>query len=125
MRDLLGHKRQRPTISASRGDTLRNVITIMKEHGISQVPVLDKGRLSGLVSEIDLLNYLLSNPGHMDASIDELIEADYATVTPETKIKLLKTIFNEAKLVCVLERDDLVGVITKIDLIEYLASRRA
>ena len=56
---------------------------------------------------------------------DEMVEADYATVTPQTKIKLLKNIFNDAKLVCVLERDDLVGVITKIDLIEYLASKRA
>jgi cystathionine beta-synthase len=86
---------------------------------------MDRGRLSGLVSELDLLNYLLQNPGSMDVPVDELVEADYATVTPQTKIKLLKNIFNEAKLVCVLERDDLMGVITKIDLIEFLASKRA
>ena len=79
----------------------------------------------GLLSEIDLLNYLLSHPGQMDTAIDELVEADYATVTPQTKIKLLKNIFNDAKLVCVLEKDDLVGVISKIDLIEYLAGKRA
>ena len=125
VRDLLAQKRQRGIIGAQRGDSLRNVIGLMKEHGISQIPVLDKGRLSGLVSELDLLNYLLQNPGSMDVPVDELVEADYATVTPQTKIKLLKTIFNEAKLVCVLERDDLMGVISKIDLIEYLASKRA
>ncbi len=125
VRDLLGNKRQRSIISAQRGDSMRNVISLMKEHGISQIPVLDSGRLSGLVSEIDLLNYLLQNPGSMDVPVNDLIEADYATVTPQTKIKLLKNIFNEAKLVCVLERDDLVGVISKIDLIEYLASKRA
>jgi cystathionine beta-synthase len=126
VRDLLAAKRQqRGIISAKRGDSLRAVIALMDEHGISQMPVMDRGRLSGLVSEIDVLNYLLKNPGSMDVVVDELIEADYATVTPETKIKLLKNIFNEAKLVCVLERDDLVGVITKIDLIEYLASKRA
>jgi cystathionine beta-synthase len=125
VRDLLAAKRQRAIVSAKKGDTLRGVIGLMKEHGISQLPVLDEGRLSGLVSEIDLLNYLLKNAGHMETPVDDLIEADYATVTPQTKIKLLKNIFNDAKLVCVLERDDLVGVITKIDLIEYLASRRA
>jgi cystathionine beta-synthase len=126
VRDLVAAKRQqRGIISAKRGDSLRNVIGLMKEHDISQIPVMDRGRLSGLVSELDLLNYLLQNPGSMDVPVDELIEADYATVTPQTKIKLLKNIFNEAKLVCVLERDDLVGVITKIDLIEYLASKRA
>jgi cystathionine beta-synthase len=126
VRDLLAQKKQqRGIISAKRGDTLRNVIGLMKEHDISQIPVMDRGRLSGLVSELDLLNYLLKNPGSMDVPADELVEADYATVTPQTKIKLLRNIFNEAKLVCVLERDELVGVITKIDLIEYLASKRA
>lgn len=125
VRDLLAAKRQRPIIGAQKGDTLKSVITTMKEHSISQVPVLDRGRLSGLVSELDLLNYLLKNPGRMDGTIDDMVEADYATVTPQTKIKLLKNIFNDAKLVCVLEKDDLVGVITKIDLIEYLASKRA
>jgi cystathionine beta-synthase len=126
VRDLLAAKRaQRGIISAKRTDTLRTVIGLLQEHGISQIPVMDRGRLAGLVSEIDLLNYLLKHPGSMDVPVDELVEADYATVTPQTKIKLLKNIFNDAKLVCVLERDDLVGVITKIDLIEYLASKRA
>jgi cystathionine beta-synthase len=126
VRDLLAQKRtQRGIVTAKRGDSLRNVIGMMKEHSISQIPVMDRGRLSGLVSEIDILNYLLKNPGSMEGPVDELVEADYATVTPQTKIKLLKNIFNEAKLVCVLERDEMVGVITKIDLIEYLASKRA
>ena len=125
VRDLIAFKRARPLINAKKGDTLKSVVGLMKEHGISQVPVLDRGRLSGLVSELDLLNYLLKNPGKMDAPVDELVEADYATVTPETKIKLLKTIFNDAKLVCVLDKDELTGVISKIDLIDYLSTRRA
>ena len=54
-----------------------------------------------------------------------------------TKIRLLKTIFNDAKMVCVLSTghsdgssktpiptDALLGVITKIDLITYLGSRK-
>ena len=123
VRSLLQQKRQRAIITAKRGDSLRDVVALMKEHSISQIPVLQDGRMAGLVSELDLLNCMLKNPGHMEMAIDELIEADYATVTPDTKIKLLKSIFNQAKLVCVLDRDELVGVITKIDLIEYLASR--
>jgi cystathionine beta-synthase len=125
VRDLLAQKRPRPIVAAQRGESLMNVVSLMKEHGISQVPVMDGGRLSGLVSEIDLLNYLLKNPGRLETPIEELIEADYATVTPHTKVKLLTNIFNDAKLVCVLEKDDLIGVITKIDLIDYLSTRRS
>jgi cystathionine beta-synthase len=122
--DLLRSRPKRGAIiTVHRGDTIRTAIGLLKEHGISQVPVLERGRLAGLVSEIDLLNYLLGNPGKLDHPIDDLVEADYATVTPQTKVKLLRNIFNDAKAVCVLDRDDLVGVITKIDLIEYLATR--
>ncbi len=121
--DLLRSKPRRPIVTVPKGDAIRDTISKLKEHGISQVPVIAEGRLEGLVSELDLLNYLLAHPGRTDAPIDDLIEADYATVTPQTKVKLLRNIFNEAKLVCVLDRDDLLGVITKIDLIEYLATR--
>jgi cystathionine beta-synthase len=123
--DLLRSRPKRAVVTVPRGDSIRDTIAKLKEHGISQVPVVDKGRLEGLVSEIDLLNFLLANPGKIDGAIDSLVEADYATVTPQTKVKLLKSIFNDAKLVCVLDRDDLIGVVTKIDLIEYLATRAA
>ena len=121
--DILRSRPRRPVVSVSRGDSVKRTIQVLQEHGISQVPVLDSGHLLGLVSEIDLLNYLVGNPGMLTRPVDELVEADYATVTPQTKVKLLKNIFNEAKAVCVLDRDDLLAVITKIDLIEYLASR--
>jgi cystathionine beta-synthase len=120
--DLLRTRARRPIVSVQKGSSIRETIGLLKEHGISQLPVLEKGRMEGLVSEIDLLNFLIQNPGKLDQPIDSLVEADYATVTPQTKVKLLRTVFNDAKLVVVLDRDDLVGVITKIDLIEYLAT---
>jgi cystathionine beta-synthase len=121
--DLMRTRQERKLITINRGDSLKMAIGLLQEHGVSQLPVLDGGRLVGLVSELDLLNHLLSNPGQLAQPIDELVEADYATVTPQTKVKLLRTIFNEAKAVFVLEGDTLVDVITKIDLIEYLATR--
>ena len=137
--DLLGARNRRAIISTDRKATLRQVISLLKEHGISQVPVLEDGRICGLVAEVDLLNHILVKGGSLDECIEPIIEADYATVTPHTKVRLLKTIFNDAKMVCVLSTgdesgsaetsqdgsriDSLLGVITKIDLIEYLAAR--
>jgi cystathionine beta-synthase len=63
--------------------------------------------------------------GGLDTAIDDLVESDYATVSPATRIHLLRNILNDAKMVVVEEKDTIVGVITKIDLIEYLAERRA
>ena len=91
----------------------------MKEHGISQLPVLDdSGRHCGIVAEIDLLNYLVQHEGALGEPLMGLIESDYATVTPHTRIQLVRSIFNDAKVVLVVEADRLLGVLTKIDLIE-------
>ena len=122
---LAGRRGKRRVISANRGDTIQKVIGLLKEHSISQVPVLDGGRMIGMVAEVDLLNHLVQSEGKLDDPIDPLVESDYATVTPATRVVLLKTIFNDAKLVVVQEGDSLVDIITKIDLIEYLAERRA
>jgi cystathionine beta-synthase len=124
---LLRAKKPRPLVTAKKGDKVRDVITQMRDTGVSQMPVLDAEgrRLVGIISEVDLLNFLVSGEGRLDTQIDDLIESDYATVTPATRVHLLRNIFNDAKIVVVEERDEIVGVITKIDLIEYLAEKRA
>ena len=141
--DIFASRPPRPAITAERTATLRQVIALLKEHGISQVPVIDRGRICGIVAEVDLLNHILVKGASLDSPIEPIIEADYQTVTPQTKVRLLKTIFNDAKMVCVLASrpgtsseglspskaavpsDSLLGVITKIDLIDYLATRRS
>lgn len=123
--DLLRYKGRREIISVQKTDRIRDVIALLKEHSISQLPVLENGRMIGLIAEVDLLNHLVRAEGKMDDPIEPLVESDYATVTPATKIVLLKNIFNDAKLVVVQDGDQLVGLITKIDLIDYLAERRA
>lgn len=122
---LLAAKKPRALVMARKGDRIRDVIALMRDSDISQLPVLDeRGRLSGIIAEVDLLAYLVKSEGSLDHQIDELVESDYASVTPATRVHLLRNIFNDAKIVVVQDKDDVVGVITKIDLIEYLAARR-
>lgn len=105
--------------------SVREAVGILKEHKVSQLPVLDSGgRHCGVISEIDLLNHLVDSEGDPDTKLDTLISSDYATVTPHTRIQLLKHIFNDAKVVLVVEDDKAVGILTKIDLIDYLSQNR-
>jgi len=122
---LLRSRKERPTVTAKLGASVRDVIGLMRDNGISQVPVVrPNGRLAGIIAEVDLLNHLVKSEGGLDSPVDDLVESDYATVTPATRIHLLRNIFNDAKIVVVEERDEIAGVITKIDLIEYIAERR-
>ena len=71
------------------------------------------------------MNHLARDDGSLDDPVDALIESDYASVSPGTKVALLRNVFNAAKAVVIEDRNGLVGIVTKIDLIEYLAARRA
>ncbi len=122
VRDILSGKSHN-IVSAASGDTVRDVISTMKSLGISQLPVIDAGKLRGIVTELDLLRHLVSGTGSSEATIAALISSDYVTVTPSTKVELLKDGLGDAKIALVLDGDVVTGLITKIDLIEFLARK--
>jgi cystathionine beta-synthase len=119
--DIL-HVQDRPEIvTATPASRVRDVIDTMKRMSISQVPVVEKGKLRGIVAEVDLLRHLVTGLKTLDSPIGDLAESDYATVTPDTKIELLQSALADAKVAIVLQRDTVAGIVTKIDLIDFLA----
>jgi cystathionine beta-synthase len=112
-------------VSAKPSDKVRDVVSTLKSLGISQLPVLDNGKLRGIVAEVDLLRHLVRGEGTLDSPIAGLVESDYATVSPDTKIELLQSVLSDAKLAIVTEREGVVGIVTKIDLIDFLAKKSA
>ncbi|HEX2675290.1 MAG TPA: cystathionine beta-synthase [Polyangiales bacterium] len=116
-------QRGKNVITAKASDRVRDVIAMMKDNGISQMPVLDGKELIGLVTEVALLRYLASGDHSLSSTVAALAEGDYATVSPETRVELVQGLLVDARMAMVLDKGDLVGVITKIDLIEYLAKK--
>jgi cystathionine beta-synthase len=124
VRDLLGTKSSN-IVTAHPGMKVREVVSTLRSLGISQLPVVENGALQGIVHELDLLRFLASDQAHHDESISSLVESDYATVSLDTKIELLQSVLTEAKLAIALEGGKMIGIITKIDLIAYLAEKTA
>jgi cystathionine beta-synthase len=88
--------------------------------------VVEKGKLRGVIGEIDLLRHLVSGGQKASGStIAALVESDYATVTPDTKIELLQGVLADARAAIVMDSESVVGILTKIDLIEYLSKKSA
>ncbi|RLB54625.1 MAG: cystathionine beta-synthase [Deltaproteobacteria bacterium] len=107
-------------ITAKPTDRVRDVIGKMKDHGISQLPVVKDGKLVGALAEVDLLRFLVGGEYSLNSTVEPLVESQYATCTPQTKLELVQTMLGDVKMSIVLEGDDVIGVITKIDLIDFL-----
>ncbi|MBI4168382.1 MAG: pyridoxal-phosphate dependent enzyme [Acidobacteria bacterium] len=120
VRDIVEREKHR-LVAASASDGIGKIIKLMKKHGISQLPVLDSDRLVGMISEVDLLNALLKNPGNVDRPVVELVDQNYALVPPDAPIHRLASIFSEGKVALVQQDNRITAVITKIDLIEHMA----
>ena len=64
---------------------MRGVMTVMREHAISQMPVVGAdGALVGLIDEVDLLNHMLEHEDHLRTmKIDSLVQHARAVYPPE------------------------------------------
>jgi len=122
LRDLVEHQGQ-TLITAHPGDGVKEIIQLMKKHGISQLPVLDGERLVGIISEGDLVQALLSDPENIERPISGLVDQNFVVVPPETPVARLAAIFGEGKVALVQEGDRICGLVTKIDLIDHMAAR--
>ncbi|HMP41416.1 MAG TPA: cystathionine beta-synthase [Roseiflexaceae bacterium] len=122
VRDLLTLQ-ARDVITASEETSIEAAIRLMKTHGISQLPVLDAGgALHGIIGESDLLEYLLGG-GSMDHTINELHAHEVATIDHETTIDDLRGILTRQPAAVVVDAGRVTGILTRIDVIEYLAQR--
>jgi cystathionine beta-synthase len=89
------------------------------------VPVVDSaGRLIGIVTEMDLLEHLL-HAGHVhdsEETIAQLVNPNVISVPSDTPIDKVLITFEKGKVVVVTQNNHPVGILTKIDLIDFLTT---
>lgn len=124
--DLLDRRQRIGLITAHPDDRMTVVVALMKEHDVSQVPVVDaQGRLIGIVTEVDLLEHLL-HAGHEHdpaETIASIVNPDFITVTSKASVESILTAFERGKVVIVVDDERPVGILTKIDMIDFVAGQ--
>jgi cystathionine beta-synthase len=116
--------RKRPVLSAHPGERIDKVVEAMRQHGISQMPVITpSGDAEGMIHEYDLLNALIAGTHKLADPIDPITAPLQGIVTLETSIAQLRDVFAEDNVAVVKEGHKVVAILTKIDLIEHLATR--
>jgi len=123
VRDILGGRHGK-VITARKADKVEVVVKAMKDNDISQMPVVDaEGRCIGMIHEYDLLNFLIEGKHRLSEVVEPLVQPLQGVVTPETPIGKLRAIFNDDNVAVVKEGDRVTGIVTKIDLIDFLGHR--
>jgi len=123
--DLLSQRGKRRVITAHEGDSVGALITTMREEGVSQIPIVgENGKPVAIVHEMDVLRALHRGEATGDSRAREIGQPIGGLVFPKARIEELYHIFDTDQAAIVVDSEGVVGVISQIDLIEYLSKRR-
>ncbi|HEX5659336.1 MAG TPA: cystathionine beta-synthase [Polyangiales bacterium] len=106
MADVMRSLGQRSVITLPIDAPVSRATELFKQHGISQIPVLDAGRLVGILTELDVMQELVNG------------RATAKTTVAEAMVRRVATVEINAPA------SELLGIITKMDLIDIVAGRK-
>ena len=111
-------------VTIGRNRSLATAREVMLAHGVRHLPVLDGGRIVGLLSERDLF-LVESLPGvnPTNVLVEEAMVAAPYTVAPDTPVaEVVETMMNrKIGSAVVVEGDEVAGVFTSIDALRALS----
>jgi cystathionine beta-synthase len=124
--ELLDAKPSPVLISAPVEARITDVIAQMKEYDISQVLALNAdGSLAGLVTEVDLLKHMVeANQEHSpDETIAVILQPARAVYPIHSSLEDVLPLIVDGNVVLVTEAERPVGILTKIDVLDFIAQK--
>jgi predicted transcriptional regulator len=115
---------QKKVVCVKPKDALKKVVLLMKKQGISQLPVLEHNRVIGLVTESIILRKLLDSPYHNIKTVQEIMEEVPPIIGPKTKMHPVMELLKDSAIVLIASKGNIIGLITKTDLLERIADLR-
>jgi len=124
LRDLIARDfSEGGVISTSPEDSLLTAYNRMRSADISQLPVMDHGKLVGILDESDVLAAVGAREGRADRfgqTVGAAMTRDVHTLQVHEPLEALKPIFDRDQVAVVVDGDQLIGLITRVDLINHL-----
>lgn len=112
-------------------ETVRVAIEIMREYGVSQLPVVKAeppvvlGEVMGAVSEVDLLASVLADPSALDRPVGEVVGAPLPTLGLGEPLDHAVATLETASAALVLDAGHPVAVVSRADVLRSVGRRDA
>jgi cystathionine beta-synthase len=102
--------------------TVGVALSLMKEHDISQLPVIENQKAVGTVIDNDLMSAVLDDRSKLDSPIRSLMEPAFPVIGAGSPIEhAIDFLRKKDSAVLIEENHKLIGILTRYDVIEYMA----
>ncbi len=124
LRDLiLRPYSQRDTVVVGPADLLVTAYQRMKLYEISQLPVMDGDRIVGILDESDVLLHVYGDEARFRDTVATAMVSKLEVIDVKSAIEALLPVFDRGQVAIVMDGDRFLGLITRIDLLNYLRRR--
>lgn len=124
LRDLiLRPYSQRDTVVVSPTDLLTTAYQRMKLYDVSQLPVMEGDRLVGIVDESDVLLHVYGDEARFRDPVATAMVSKLDRLDVRSPIEALLPVFDRGQVAIITDGDAFLGLITRIDLLNYLRRR--
>jgi cystathionine beta-synthase len=125
LRDLIARRHsERAAITVNATETVMAAYRRMKLYDVSQVPVMHDGRIIGIVDEEDILLEVIANPAHFSEPVTRAMASHLVTVPVDATVAQLMEIFKRGMVAIVMHGQQFEGLVTRIDLLNWLRRRQ-
>jgi predicted transcriptional regulator len=108
-------------IHLSPKDMLSKVVKLMKNHDISQIPVMDGQLVVGSVSEKSILDSLASGEKiTLQSLIEEVMDEPFPQLDQSVPIDLVTEVLRYNQAILLTKKGKITGIVTKSDLLKII-----
>lgn len=108
-------------ITVSPHDATAVAYSKMKLYDISQLPVIENGKMKGIIDESDILLAVEDlDANKFDDKVSQHMTADLEVLNPKDSLSSLAAILKKGFTAIIMDEEYFYGIITKIDLLNYL-----
>jgi cystathionine beta-synthase len=124
LRDLISLRAaEGSVVSVKPEDPLLVAYGRMKQHDVSQLPVLEDRQIVGILDESDLLAAATDREERLREPVRDHMTSRLVTVAPSTPLAELRPLFAEGLVAIVVEGGRFLGLVTRMDVVNFLRSR--
>ncbi len=121
LRDIIRHHHaEHATVTVAPHEPLSTVHNRMRLHDVSQLPVLVNGAVVGIVDESDLLLAIYNDATGFSKPVQDIMTKNLVLVKKEASLDALLKTLKDDYVAIIMDNEKFYGIITKIDVINYL-----
>jgi cystathionine beta-synthase len=121
LRDLIGRPHgERATTTIGTTDVLTTAHNRLRNAGFSQLPVMEEGKLVGVVTEDAIIQFVYGHPDLMNAPVKDAMESAFIKLDKLESLNNLVAMLRVQPYAAIMDGDDFQGLITRSDVLNYL-----